>query len=191
MAGQKAQIDTLNGVNISELRKTIDDIKATPGLAKFKFRIRNEWVEGGHNRSTVGNFHGANQEISHQRQFVLEADEPPVLLGKDRGANPVEHLLHALAACVTSAMVYHAAARGIRIDEVESSLEGDIDLQGFLGLKKDVRRGYQNIRMNFKIKADAPDDQLQAICDMGPQFSPVFDSVANGVPITVKAEPMR
>ncbi|HOL73310.1 MAG TPA: OsmC family protein [Bryobacteraceae bacterium] len=191
MAGQKAQVDTLNGVNVSELRKTIDGIKATPGLAKFKFRIRNEWDEGGHNRSTVGDFYGANQEIPHQRQFVLEADEPQILLGKDRGANPVEYLLHALAACVTSSMVYHAAARGIRIDEIESTLEGDIDLQGFLGLRKDVRRGYQNIRMNFKIKADAPDDQLQAICDMGPQFSPVFDSISKGVPITVKAEPMR
>ncbi|MGE5567409.1 MAG: OsmC family protein [Rhodospirillales bacterium] len=191
MAGQKPQPETLNGVNVSELRKTIDGIKATPGLAKFKFRVRNEWDEGGYNRSTVGDFHGANQEIPHQRQFVLEADEPPVLLGKDRGANPVEHLLHALAACVTSSIIYHAAARGIRIDEIESSLEGDIDVQGFLGLKKDVRRGYQNIRMNFKIKADAPDDQIQAICDMGPQFSPVFDSISNGVPITVRAEPMK
>lgn len=191
MTGQKPQSETVNGVNVSELRKTIDDMKATPGLAKFKFRVRNEWIDGGHNRSTVGDFHGANQEISHQRQFLLEADEAPVLLGNDLGANPVEHLLHALAACVTSSMVYHAAARGIRIDEVESSMEGNIDLKGFLGLDNNVRNGYENIRMNFKIKADVPDDQLQAICDMGPKFSPVFDSLSKGVPITVKAEPMK
>ena len=191
MAGQKPQSETVNGVNVPELRKTIDNIKATPGLAKFKFRVRNEWVDGGHNRSTVGDFHGADQEIPHQQQFVLEADEPPVLLGNDLGANPVEHLLHALAACVTSSMVYHAAARGIQIDEVESSIDGNIDLRGFLGLDKNVRNGYENIRMNFKIKADVPDDQLQAICDMGPKFSPVFDSISKGVPITVKAEPMK
>jgi uncharacterized OsmC-like protein len=191
MAGQQPQSEAVNGVNVAALRKTIDDIKSTPGLAKFKFRVRNEWVDGGHNRSTVSDFHGANQDITRQQKFVLEADEPEILLGNDLGANPVEHLLHALAACVTSSMVYHAAARGIRIDEIESSIDGNIDIRGFLGLDKNVRNGYENIRMNFKIKADVPDDQLQGICDMGPKFSPVFDSITKGVPITVKAEPMK
>lgn len=191
MAGEQRQTETVNGVNVAELRKTIENVKATPGLAKFKFRVRNEWLEGGHNRSTVGDFYGANQEIPHQQKFVLEADEPPLLLGKDLGANPVEHLLHALAACVTSSMVYHAAAHGIKIDEIESSIDGNIDLRGFLGLDKNVRNGYESIRMNFRIKADAPDDKIQEICDMGPKFSPVFDSVSKGVPITVKAEPLR
>jgi uncharacterized OsmC-like protein len=191
MAGQKPQTEIVNGVNVPELRKTIDNVKAMPGLAKFKFRVRNEWVEGGYNRSTVSDFYGTNQEVAHERKFVLEADEPPLLLGRDLGANPVEHLLHALAACVTSAMVYHAAAHGINIDEIESSIDGDIDLRGFLGVDKSVRNGYQGIRMNFKIKADAPDDQIQEICNMGSAFSPVFDSISKGVPITVKAEPKK
>lgn len=187
---QTTQTNVVNGVNVDELFKTIDSIKATPGIAKFKFRIANEWLEGGHNRSTCTSFYGAHEDIDHAAPFVLDADEPPVLLGKDRGANPVEYLLHALAACVTSSMVYHAAARGIAIEEVESTVQGNIDLRGFLGLDPAIRRGYQDIRMTFRVKADVPDDRLQEIVAMGPRFSPVFDSVSNGVPVTVTAERM-
>ena len=187
---QTTQTGTVNGVNVDELFKTIDAIKATPGIAKFKFRIANEWLGGGHNRSTCKDFHGAHEDIQHATTFVLDADEPPILLGEDRGANPVEYLLHALAACVTSSMVYHAAARGIQIEEVESTVQGNIDLRGFLGLDPNIRRGYQDIRMSFRVKADAPDEQIQEIVAMGPRFSPVFDSVSNGVPITVTAERM-
>ena len=178
---------TVNGVDVTRLFETIDNIKSMPGLAKFKFRIRNEWVDCGYNRSTVTDFHGANQDIAHARQFVLEADEPEILLGRDKGANPVEHLLHALAACVTSSMVYHAAAKGIAIEEVESSIDGDIDLNGFLGIDPAVRNGFQQIRMNFRIKADATDEQLDEIVKLGPTYSPVFDSVTKGVPVVVRA----
>jgi uncharacterized OsmC-like protein len=179
---------TVNGVAVDDLFKTIDVIKATPAIAKFKFRIRNQWEGAGRNCSTADSYYGAGQEQSRQKSFVLEADEPPVLLGKDTGANPVEHLLHALASCLTTSMVYHAAARGIQIEEVESSLEGDLDLRGFLELNKNVRNGYQGIRVDFKIKADVPDEQLQEISRLGPGHSPVFDSLTNGVPVSVTAE---
>jgi uncharacterized OsmC-like protein len=172
------------------LFETITHIKTLPGLAKFKFRIGNEWLEGGHNRSTIESFFGAGQDHKHAIKFQIDADEPTLLLGQDAGANPVEHLLHALAACVTSAMVYHAAAKGIVIDEVESSIDGDIDLRGFLGLDPNVRNGYEQIRMKFKIKAEVGDDELQELCKMGPRFSPVFDSLTKGVPVKVTAERM-
>ena len=178
----------INGVNVDNLSTTIATVKATPAIAKFKFRIRNLWEAASRNKSAVGAFYGAGQEQSRHKPFVLEADEPPVLLGEDTAANPVEHLLHALASCLTSSMVYHAAARGIQIDEVESSLEGDIDLHGFLDLDSNVRKGYQGIRVNFKIKADVPEEQLQEIVQLGPEYSPVFDSLTNGVPVSVKAE---
>ena len=178
----------INGVALEDLSNTINAIKATPSIAKFKFRIDNQWTDGGKNNSTVDTFDGAGQQLSRTQPFVLPADEPPVLLGKDTAANPVEYLLHALAACLTTSMVYHAAARGIEIEEVESSLEGDIDLQGFLELDKSVRNGYQGIRVNFKIKADVPDEQLQEIVRLGPGHSPVFDSLTNGVPVSVTAE---
>lgn len=180
----------INGVDRDKLFQTIGQLKASPALAKFRFKIRNEWVDCGHNRSTVKAFHGASTDIEHATEFVLDADEPEILLGTDKGANPVEYLLHALAACVTSSMVYHAAAKGITIDEIESSIDGDIDLHGFLGLDENVRNGYEQIRMKFKIKADVPDDQLQELCMMGPRYSPVFDSITKGVPVKVSAERM-
>jgi uncharacterized OsmC-like protein len=184
------QTRTINGVDVNQLSGTVDQIRATPGLARFKFQISNQWLQGGHNCSTVKGFHGAMQDIAHAVTFRLDADEPAILLGEDRGANAGEYLLHALAACVTTAMVYHAAARGIQIQEVESEIAGDIDLRGFLGLDKNVRNGFQGIRMAFRIKADVSDAQLEELARLGPQFSPVFDSVTNGVPVTISAARM-
>jgi uncharacterized OsmC-like protein len=180
----------INGVDRDKLFGTIDVIKATPELARFRFKIRNQWQDGAHNRSTIQTFFGAGTDFEHAVKFELDADEPAVLLGADQGPNPGEYLLHALAACVTSGMVYHAAARGIAIEEVESSIDGDVDLRGFLGIDKNVRNGYQEIRMKFRIKADVPDEQLQEICKLGQQYSPILDSVTNGVPVKVSAERM-
>jgi uncharacterized OsmC-like protein len=188
MASAQQLSGNINGVNVNDLFATIDAITATPAMAKFKFRIRNQWDGASRNRSMVDTFYGAAKEQSRLMPFVLEADEPAVLLGKDSAANPVEHLLHALAACLTTSMVYHAAARGIHIDEVESSFEGDIDLHGFLDLDQNVRKGYEGIRVKFKIKADVADEQLQQIVELGTGHSPVFDSLTRGVPVAVKAE---
>jgi uncharacterized OsmC-like protein len=179
---------TINGVAVDGLFSTIEAVKATPSIAKFRFRIRNQWESGSRNCSTVVAFSGANQELSHPKPFTLEADEPAILLGKDLAANPVEYLLHALASCMTTSMVYHAAARGVEIERVESSFEGDIDLRGFLGLDPNVRKGYQGIRVRFRVDANVPDDQLQEIVQLGTSFSPVFDSLTKGVPVSVAAE---
>src|SRR5579862_2726790 len=179
-----------NGVAVEQLLSTVEAVKATPSIAKFTFRIRNQWETGSRNCSIVTSFTGANQQLSHPRPFTLQADEPAILLGKDLAANPVEHLLHALASCVTTSMVYHAAARGIQIEQVESFFEGDLDLHGFLDLSPDVRKGYQQIRVRFKVRADAPDGKLQEIVELGTRHSPVFDSLTNGVPVFVSAEPL-
>ncbi len=178
----------VNGVNVDNLFTTIDAVKAAPTIAKFKFRIQNRWEDGGQNRSTVSGFYGTGQEHTREKSFVLHSDEPLVLLGQDAAANPVEYLLHALAGCLTTSMVYHAAARGIQIEAVESTFEGDLDLHGFLALDPKIRKGYEAIRVNFKIKADAPDAQLEDIVRLGTGHSPVFDSLTKGVPISVKAE---
>jgi len=180
----------VNGVNVEKLFETIEAIKSNPMVAKFKFRADNKWIDCGHNRTTIMNYHGACEDMQHKAPFVIDADEPEVLLGMDMGANPVEHLLNALAACVTTAMVYHAAARGIEIMEMESTVEGKIDLHGFLGMKDDVRRGYEGITMKFRIKADVTDEELEELYKLGPTFSPVFDSITNGVPVMVMAERM-
>lgn len=185
---QTAVSTKLNGIEVDRLFQTIEAIKQTSQLADFKFRLQNKWIAGGLNRSTIKNFYGTKQEHQHKEPFILDADEPVILLGEETSPNPVEYLLHALTACVTSALVYHAAAKGIRLEEVESKVEGDIDLHGFLGLDENVRRGYKNIKMKFRIKADVPDEQLEEICRLGPTFSPVFDSVTRGVPVEVSLE---
>jgi uncharacterized OsmC-like protein len=185
---KKQNPNTVNGVAVDELFKTIDVIKKAPVVAKFKFRASNQWLDGGHNRTTIRNFYGTQQEHARSRAFTLDADEPPVLLGEDRGPNPVEYALTALAACVTSSIVYHAAAKGIRIHSMESRLEGDIDLQGFLGIRDDVPRGYQEIRMYVKIDADAPPEKLEEIVRLGPTYSPVYDTITRAVPVKVQLE---
>lgn len=178
--------DKVNGVDVGKLFETVEAIRQTPGLATFKFRLDNEWVDCGHNRSTIKNFYGAGREDDTRAEaFVLDADEPPVLLGTDKGANPVEYLLHALAACVTTSMVFHAAAKGIRIEEVESRVEGDIDLRGFLGLDENIPRGYSDIRIRCKIETDVPDERLEELVKLGPTFSPVFDTITRPVNVSV------
>jgi len=186
---QKIAVTTkLNGLDVDRLFETIDAIKQTPRLANFKFRLQNQWINAGQNSSTIGSFYGAGQDHEHTEPFVVTADEPAVLLGEGSAPSPVEYLMHALVACVTSALVYHAAARGIRLQEVESRAEGEIDLHGFLGLDDNVRRGYQSIRIKFRIKADVPDEQLEELCQLGPTYSPVFDSLTRGVPVEVSLD---
>jgi len=180
--------NVVNGVNVDELFGTINAIKKAPVIAKFKFRASNEWMGGGHNRTTIRNFYGTQQEHERKEPFVLDADEPPLLLGRDLGPNPVEYALTALAACVTSSIVYHAAAKGVAIRSMESRLEGDIDLQGFLGIRDDVPRGYKEIRMFVKIDADAPPEKLEEIVQLGPTYSPVFDTITRAVPVKVQME---
>jgi uncharacterized OsmC-like protein len=173
---------TINGVDVDRMGSTKEAVRRTPSLGTFRFRAANHWINGGHNRSTIQSFYGAGQEDTvRTKPFVLDADEPPLLLGKDQGANPVEFVLHALAACLTTSLVYHAAARGIRIEAVESRLEGDLDLQGFLGLSEKVRRGYQHIRATFVVKSDASAMQLEEMT----KFSPVYDIVSNPVPVSI------
>jgi uncharacterized OsmC-like protein len=184
----KEMTKMVNGVNVEELFGTIDAIKKAPVIATFKFRARNQWQNGGHNRTTINNFYGTQQDHEHKDPFVLDADEPPILLGEDKGPNPVEYALTALAACVTTSIVYHAAAKGITIHAMESRLEGDIDLRGFLGLSDDIPRGYKEIRMFVNIEADAPAEQLEEIVKLGPTYSPVFDTITRAVPVTVKLD---
>src|SRR5204863_594354 len=146
----------------------------------------NHWIDGAHNRSTIQGFYAAMQEDSSRSEpITIDAGEPAILLGTDTGPNPAEALLHALAACLTTTLVYVAAARGVRLTEVESTLEGDMDVQGALGLSDEYRNGFEQIRVSFRIKGDAPEEKLREVVARAQQRSAVFDMVSNGVPITV------
>ncbi len=185
------QTSKVNGVDVEQLHKTVDAIKGDPELAKCKFRATNRWVNGGHNQAIIDDFYGAKQENAHTRQFTMEVDEPPLLLGEDIGANPAEYVLSALSGCLTTSLIYHAAAQGIEIQEVESKYEGSLDLRGFLGLADEVRNGYDDIQVTFNIKADAPQEKIDELVQLAQKRSPVFDIVSNPVNITVRGTKME
>jgi uncharacterized OsmC-like protein len=175
-----------NGINVDAIYATLDAIKEQPTLGRFQFRAHNRWMGGAHNRSSIREFYGAGQEdLSRATPFVVDAGEPPLLLGANEGPNPAEYLLHALAACLTTTLVYVAAARGVQLDEVESTLEGDMDVRGALGVSDDVPNRFEQIRVAFKIKSDAPSEKLQEIVERAQSRSAVFDTVTNPVPVMV------
>jgi uncharacterized OsmC-like protein len=175
----------MNGVSVTGIFDTIAAVRTAPELADFKFRATNRWIRGGHNRSSIQSFYGCGKEDqSREKPFTFDASEPPVLLANNEGANPVEFILHALAGCLTTTLVYHAAARGIEIGAVESSLEGDLDLRGFLGISDDVRKGYREIRVNMRVQSKGSPAVLRSLA----QYSPVFDTVSRSLPVTVSVE---
>lgn len=177
----------LNGLDLERMQQTVEALQADPALARFAFRARNRWVDGGHNRSTIQGFHGAGQEdTSRAEPFVFDNGEPPVLLGDNEGANPVEFLLHALAGCVTTTFVLHAAARGIKLREVSTRLEGDMNLQGLLDLDPAATVGYEEIRIQLHVVADAPDAEIDDLIAFTKAHSPVCNSVCRPVPVKIE-----
>ncbi|MBE7498843.1 MAG: OsmC family protein [Verrucomicrobiales bacterium] len=173
-----------NGVNVTKLAETIQAIGQQPELAQFKFRARNRWDTGGHNQATVDTFYGTCHEMTHKQPFKMDADEPAVLLGEDNGANPVEFVLAGLSGCMTTTLAYHAAGRGLNLESIESEYEGDIDLHGLLDLDPNVRSGYREIRVKFRVKGDADVATIQELV----RKSPVFDTLAQPVKINVQVE---
>ena len=179
-----AEQGTMNGVDTNLLKEKAQILKDNPELAQCRFKVTNQWDTCGHNETTIKEFHAVGEDIQHEAPFTLEADEPPVLLGSDSGPNPVEHLLNALVSCLTTSMVYHAAVQGIQIDELESTVEGELDLRGFMGISSDVPKGYKNIKVSFRAKSDGHPKKLRA-CAL---YSPVFNTITQGANIEVEVE---
>ncbi|HWP66253.1 MAG TPA: OsmC family protein [Candidatus Limnocylindria bacterium] len=177
----------LNGLDTAQMSATIEAIRQTPSLGRFEFRARNQWINGGENRSTIKDFYGAGREDdSRSEPFVFTNGEPPVLLGANEGANPVEFLLHALAGCVTTTTVLHAAAHGIRIRSLATELSGTLDVRGLLNLDATVPVGYEQIRMRMHIEADCSDEELDDLLAFAQAHSPVCNTVCRPVPVVIE-----
>lgn len=184
-----ASTQALNGVNVDQLIGTIGVIKDDPKIARFTFRSQTEWLEGGHSRTTIQSFYGAGaDDTSRERPFVVEGDEPPVLLGTNKAPNAVEGVLASLASCLAVGFAYHAAAQGIRLDALTFEAEGDLDLHGFLGLSDSVRPGYEGVRVRAHIKSNASPEQIERLSQVVQQTSPVLDIIRNPVPVTVSVD---
>jgi uncharacterized OsmC-like protein len=175
-----------NGVDTATLFATLDAVRDNNEIAKFQFRARNEWVTGTHSRSTYSDFFGATQEMEHKKSTVVDSDHPAVLVGQDEGPTPVEYLLHAIAACLTAGIANIAAARGVRLTKVSSTVEGDVDLLGILGFSDgSVRNGYEEVRVTFHIEGDADDETLRAIVEQSRRRSAVYDALTNPTPVVI------
>jgi uncharacterized OsmC-like protein len=175
-----------NGVDTATLFATLDAVKAQPEIAKFQFRASNTWVNGTHSRSTLSGFYGALQEMQHKHVTTVDADHPAVLVGDDNAPSPVEYLLHAIAACLTAGVANVAAARGVELTKVTSTVQGDIDLLGILGLSDgSVRNGYEQIKVSFHIDGDADEETLRRIVEQSRKRSAVYDVLTNGTSVHV------
>ena len=178
----------INGVNTSGVFATINAVRAQPELGKFTFRASNRWLAGTHSRSQSEPFSGAGGEHAHKAVYRFDADHPAVLVGQDDGPAPVEFLLYGLASCLTAGIANIAAARGVKLSSVESTIEGDIDLRAIFGITDEVRNGYEKIRVSFKIAGDAPVEKLRAIVEQSRSRSAVFDVLTRGTAVEIDVE---
>lgn len=184
MSKKTADQTMINGVDTKGLKKTVGNIKTDRSLGKCRFRLSNEWIGGDENRGETSTFYAAGSENKHKKTFRFQAGEPALLMGKDEGANPVEFLLSALAGCMTTTIAYYSALNGQEIEEMSSTYEGDLDMAGLFGLDAKVRPGYQEIRVNFRIKTKASAEDIRKYYP----FSPVYDVISKSVPIKVSVE---
>ena len=172
---------TLNGVDVDALKETIAYLGENPEKAKFKFRADNRWIDGSRNEAHIEDFHALGEEHQHEQTHVVPADQPALILGQDTAPNPVENLLAALSGCITTTVVYHAAAAGIEIEGLASQLEGAIDVQGFMGINPDVRKGFHEIKVTLDVRSLANPEQILELVSM----SPVLDVVRNGTSVKI------
>jgi uncharacterized OsmC-like protein len=176
----KQKKDMTNGVDVGQVMDVIGAIEADPGYAKFQWRATNQWISGGLSRSRIKNFFAGNAEdTTREEAFTLDADEPTIAAGQNSAPNSMEYVLHALATCLTGTLVYHAAVRGIRIEAVESSYTGDMDVRGLFGLAEDVRKGFNKVTVNMRVKSEASVEELTELA----LYSPVYEMVSQSVPV--------
>jgi uncharacterized OsmC-like protein len=185
-----ATVTVRNGIDVGGLVETIDAIKAKPELASFTFRARTSWNEGTSSTAAIGSFlHAGEEDATREQPFTLEGDEPPVLLGHNKGPNAVELLLAALGFCYSVGYVANAAAQGIEIEEMSYEIEGDIDVRNFLGISGEARPGFSAIRARARVKASgASQQELEELCTYVQDTSPVKDVLANPVPVETTIE---
>jgi len=172
-----------NGVDVGQLMYVIGEIENDQDYAKFQFRASNQWLDGGLTRSRIKEFHAGNADDSTRKEaFIVDADEPLIAAGHDSAPNAMEYILHALASCLTGTLVYHAAVRGIHIEAVESSYTGDMDVRGLFGLAEGIRKGFNKVTVEIRVKSKASVDELTE-CAM---FSPVYEMVSKALPVEFK-----
>jgi uncharacterized OsmC-like protein len=186
MSGTASEVN--NGVNVGALLEAREALSAAPEGAQFKWRADCEWKNGTHSHSTVEGFYGLGEEQHHRKVFTFDADHPELFASEDNGATPVEYVLVGLASCLTAGIAAVAQHRGIQLRSVKATLEGDMDVQGILGVDSDVRNGFGGINVTYEIDADADRDDIEALVAQSQKRSAVFDIVTNPTNVNVKVK---
>jgi uncharacterized OsmC-like protein len=181
-----AETSVNNGVNVDALLAAREVLKGAPQAAKFTWRASCKWQNGTHSLSKVEGFHGLGAEQKHKTEFSFEADHPEIFASEDLGATPIEFMLVGLASCLTAGVAAVAQNRGIQLRSVEAKLAGSMDIQGILGIDREVRNGYDDIKVTFHIDADAPRKEIEAIVAQSQKRSAVYDCIANPTNVTVE-----
>jgi uncharacterized OsmC-like protein len=181
-----AKSNVNNGVNVDALLAAREALKSAPQAAKFKWRASCKWQNGTHSQTIIKGFHGLGEEQKHKTEFTFDADHPEIFASEDMGATPIEYVLVGLASCLTAGVAAVAQNRGIQLRSVEAKLEGSMDIQGILGIDSDVRNGYDDIKVTFKIDADASKKEIEALVAQSQKRSAVYDVVTNPTNVTVE-----
>jgi uncharacterized OsmC-like protein len=187
MAKTASPVD--NGVNVQALLDAREALTASPEAAQFKWRASCKWVNGTHSNSTVKGFFGLGAEQSHKTEFTYDADHPELFASEDNGVTPVEYVLVGLASCLTAGVAAVAQNREIQLKSVSATLEGDMDVQGILGIDSDVRNGFSGIKVTYNIEADASPEDIKALVAQSQKRSAVYDIVTNPTNVTVEVNP--
>lgn len=174
-----------NGVNVQALLDAREVLKGAPAAAQFTWRASSTWQHGVHSTTTVQNYFGLGQEQQHKRERVFEADHPETFAAPDDGITPIEYLLVGLAGCLTAGVASVAQNRGIQLNSVQATVEGDHDIRGILGADTDVRNGFNDIKVTFTIDADASQADIEALVAQSQKRSAVFDALTNPTNVTV------
>ncbi|MDH5237860.1 MAG: OsmC family protein [Acidimicrobiia bacterium] len=174
-----------NGVNVEALLGAREAFKTDTSLTQFQWRARNEWVNGTHSRTVIDDFTGIGGPQAHKAPVAHDADHPEIFAAEDNGSTPVEFVLHALASCLTGGIASVAANRGVTLNSVSSTIEGDMDLQGILGMDRNVRNGFSCVRVRFEIDADADADAIRSLVAQSQKRSAVYDILTGKVPVEI------
>jgi len=175
-----------NGVNVQALLEARDVLAGAPEAAQFTWRASSRWEEGVHSTTSIHNFFGLGEEQSHKTEAVFDADHPEVFAATDSGITPIEYLLVGLASCLTAGVASVAQNRGIQLRSVESTVEGNHDIRGILGVDSDVRNGFNDVKVTFSIDADASKEEIEALVAQSQKRSAVFDAITNPTNVTVE-----
>jgi organic hydroperoxide reductase OsmC/OhrA len=172
---------TRNGIDTGALRGAIETVSRDPSHGMTHWQVTTQWRGGTRSDTRVTNCRIGGQKVT--KDFTIRVDEPLELCGTNQYANPQEHLLAALNACMIVGYSACCALEGIELEDLRIETEGDIDLRGFLGIDPTVKPGYDQLRYTVHIQGKGTPEQFEKIHRTVLATSPNYFNLANAIPL--------